>query len=562
MTQPRPAARRWAVTVHPLLLTAVLGLATPVDSRAGDCPPEAEVGLDCKKAVDRVVEKTTKGATACGPWSPATPWGAKCGVFEIAASSQQRTCTRTDTVTRTHRCSYLCAEGMLMWRDRDHDEGSSTRKVAWTEIDWSYRWFDPPERLWDEPVLEYQCPQPLGSRGRFQVDGAWIDALPGVAWHLTTIDQRRVPEDQLFDFGPFGPGPHVIDLVVGFADGHRETRQVLFTTVPDVGLELVGTPGLNDRGVFSAVLRLRNNAFARDPRPRTPQPIDLTVTAPPEWRVTLVPSTSLAIAPGAEAAVSIEIFPPARVEPGASPTLRVEAARGTAPPTALEIPLAAADGDADGVPLSIDNCPQTANSDQADSDSNGVGDACESARGLELLARDVRGADGHATVDGLVGQVSWKYKWLEVVVGSEDAFRESLGAVAVDPQHWIVPTPEGSRARFGVSVVAGPFAFTINPEPGDFRGFQRSECGEKVPGTKTGCDEVSVTVLRDGKEVEIKAWAISETRDRKVCKRAEVQTMCLETYVTFGEQRIYTDKECTKLFSTVGLSDFACEVSK
>ena len=38
----------------------------------------------------------------------------------------------------------------------------------------------------------------------------------------------------------------------------------------------------------------------------------------------------------------------------------------------------AADSDADGVADDIDNCPSVANADQTDSDSNGIGDACES----------------------------------------------------------------------------------------------------------------------------------------------------------------------------------------
>jgi hypothetical protein len=37
-----------------------------------------------------------------------------------------------------------------------------------------------------------------------------------------------------------------------------------------------------------------------------------------------------------------------------------------------------ADTDADGIPDAIDNCPNTANPDQADADNDGIGDACES----------------------------------------------------------------------------------------------------------------------------------------------------------------------------------------
>jgi predicted flap endonuclease-1-like 5' DNA nuclease len=41
----------------------------------------------------------------------------------------------------------------------------------------------------------------------------------------------------------------------------------------------------------------------------------------------------------------------------------------------------AADSDGDGLADPIDNCPRVENSDQADMDANGVGDACDMAHG-------------------------------------------------------------------------------------------------------------------------------------------------------------------------------------
>ena len=37
------------------------------------------------------------------------------------------------------------------------------------------------------------------------------------------------------------------------------------------------------------------------------------------------------------------------------------------------------DGDSDGIPDAEDNCPTVANEDQADTDGDGIGDACETA---------------------------------------------------------------------------------------------------------------------------------------------------------------------------------------
>src|SRR5690606_7325361 len=50
----------------------------------------------------------------------------------------------------------------------------------------------------------------------------------------------------------------------------------------------------------------------------------------------------------------------------------------------------AIDPDGDGVPSGCDNCPAVSNPDQADSDDNGVGDACESAPRQITAWRSVR----------------------------------------------------------------------------------------------------------------------------------------------------------------------------
>jgi hypothetical protein len=46
-------------------------------------------------------------------------------------------------------------------------------------------------------------------------------------------------------------------------------------------------------------------------------------------------------------------------------------------------PFVQLDGDSDGVLDLLDNCPTTANPDQADTDGDGIGDACEAADGAD-----------------------------------------------------------------------------------------------------------------------------------------------------------------------------------
>ena len=47
------------------------------------------------------------------------------------------------------------------------------------------------------------------------------------------------------------------------------------------------------------------------------------------------------------------------------------------------------DTDQDGYPDSVDNCPDTANAEQLDSDKDGTGDGCDTDKELEAKVRDV-----------------------------------------------------------------------------------------------------------------------------------------------------------------------------
>ena len=62
----------------------------------------------------------------------------------------------------------------------------------------------------------------------------------------------------------------------------------------------------------------------------------------------------------------------------------------------------ALDSDGDGIPDWEDNCPWTANNDQADADGDGVGDSCDSCPGTPLgVAVDVEGC----SIAGVPGDV-------------------------------------------------------------------------------------------------------------------------------------------------------------
>ena len=77
------------------------------------------------------------------------------------------------------------------------------------------------------------------------------------------------------------------------------------------------------------------------------------------------------------------------------------------------------DADADGVPDDLDNCPQTPNADQADTDFNGIGDACQSAGGLYATSAFLNATIGGSTIS----------EETSLIIGDEPTFEDRLARI-------------------------------------------------------------------------------------------------------------------------------------
>ena len=88
-------------------------------------------------------------------------------------------------------------------------------------------------------------------------------------------------------------------------------------------------------------------------------------------------------------------------------------------PVTSGVPVTAEDADLDGIPDELDNCPETPNPGQSDSDFNGIGDACQVAG--ELYATS---AFLNATIEG-----STVSDETSLVIGDEPSIEDRLALI-------------------------------------------------------------------------------------------------------------------------------------
>ena len=146
---------------------------------------------------------------------------------------------------------------------------------------------------------------------------------------------------------------------------------------------------------------------------------------------------------------------------GGEGTVEADVVAGTQRPLTLVLGLVALpDGDRDGVPDPIDNCPTRPNADQADADGNGVGDVCDThSDGGADGSADTATVDARPGLDGTqdsAGQDAGRQD-----LGGQDAGAIPDGGVAdraetVDRPPTIDATPEAQSLDTGTDASSPP----------------------------------------------------------------------------------------------------------
>jgi len=162
-------------------------------------------------------------------------------------------------------------------------------------------------------------------------------------------------------------------------------------------------------------------------------------------------------------------------DPAVSATAKVTITEGGGSSTTTTTPDLPGDEDGDGTPNATDNCPATANSDQADANHNGIGDACEepSNRRYAIVTSEgvveatfddclrpagIIGPDHSASITwssmadtvvvtvtegGSTSSVTAPVDWSEnAIAGAWDAYEDSTGRDLTTLRNWLTAHPE------------------------------------------------------------------------------------------------------------------------
>jgi hypothetical protein len=129
------------------------------------------------------------------------------------------------------------------------------------------------------------------------------------------------------------------------------------------------------------------------------------------------------------------------------------------------------DADGDEIPNDVDNCPNTYNPDQADSDGDGIGDACGQTQRISIAGE----ATWNATMIGsyrytvpegkdriLVVAFSQSYSWWSGAMGGYSSYNSAQFYLNGVPMNVGAETPHGRSQKFG----AGIF-YIVNPPAGE-----------------------------------------------------------------------------------------------